>query len=307
MPRFVADCLKWIATFAVMVSAALAQDAPRRVQQVTFSPPKEVSIRQKTGPSRTFSLISLTEEVATIRTSAGKDVEIEMSRIKSIRTRDGDFDFSPEDEAFASLVRRAGRITGVTVETVEVLDPIERFAPGEEIPDDPVPQPRNSDPSPAIVRNDDTNPGPADPDRPRPVIVATPESTTDVQPEMTPEDAGDSPAPGTTILTCATCGRELPAGVRDGDKCPHCGIVFWSRAPVPASGTPGTNNTGYPEASGYPTASGTPDAAAAPATAPPSNVTTSSGGLNLETVPMWMKVGFFVGLIAIGWLLLQRR
>ena len=305
MPRFVADCLKWIAAFAVMVAAAVAQDAPRQVQQVTFSPPKEVSIRQKTGPSRTFSLISLTEEVATIRTSAGKDVEIEMSRIKSIRTRDGDFDFSPGDEAFASLVRRAGRITGVTVETVEVLDPIERFAPGEEIPDDPVPQPRTTDPSPAIVRNDDTTPGPAEPVRPSLTIVK-PETTTDEPPEMTPEDSGDVPPPGATIYTCATCGRELPAGVGDGDKCPHCGIVFWSRAPVPAvaANAAGADTAGYPEATGYPTASGAPEAAA---TTPPSNVTTSSGGLNLDTVPMWMKVGFFVGLIAIGWLLLQRR
>ena len=265
-----------------------------------------MSIRQKSGPSRTFTLISLTAETATIRTAAGKDVEIEMSKIRSIRTRDGDFDFSPEEEAFASLVRRANRISGVSVQTVDVYDPIERFAPGEEIPSDPVPPRRNPDPAPSIVRNDDTNPGPADPVLPQPLIVATPETTTNVTPAMTPEDAGNPPPPGTTIYTCATCNRDLPAGVRDGDKCPHCGIVFWNRAPAPAASgnSGGTNNAGgYPQATGYPTASGAAD----PAASPPSNITTSSGGLDLDSVPMWMKVGFFVGLIAIGWLLLQRR
>ncbi len=301
MQKFIAHGVTLIALVAV--SAAVAQDAPRKVQQVTLSPPKEASIRQKSGPARVFTLISLTEEVVTIRTSAGKEVEIEMDKIKTIRTRDGEFDYSPEDEAFASLLRRANRISGVSIETVDVFDPLERFAPGEEIPQSP----GRPDPDPAVVRNTpppDT--GMPEPVTSQPLVISTPEVTATPAPVMQPDDTDDPPAPpGTTIYTCATCGKELPAGVRDGDKCPHCGIVFWNRATpaaVATANSDGSTTTGYPEAAGNPTTSGAPANNAAPATAAP-----SSSSVNFDEIPMWMKVGFFVGLLAIGWLLLQRR
>jgi hypothetical protein len=314
MFRSIAPTFALVALFCIQCPLAgqdLPVDAPRKVQQVTLSPPKDASIRQKSGPARTFTLISLTEENVKVRTSAGKEIEIEMDKIQTIRTRDGEFDYSPGEETFASLLRRATRINGVAVETVDVYDPIERIAPGEEEEEEERPRPTiRTQPEPEDVAADDppsfTN---NDTDDPPPIAVenaTTPEEVD--EPEMTITASGhtEDPAPGTTIYTCATCGNELPAGLRDGDKCPHCGIVFWSKGPPAATvsntGNSGGNSGAYPEASGgYPTSTATN-----PAGAPITTTPTASSG-SFADVPMWMKVGFFVGLLVIGWLLLQRR
>jgi hypothetical protein len=321
---------RFIAPISALIAVHLMQpllfgqnqsvDAPRKVQQVTLSPAKDASIRQKSGPARTFTLISLTEDSIKVRTSAGKEIEIEMDKIQTIRTRDGEFDYSPGEETFASLLRRATRINGVMVETVDVYDPIERIAPGEEEDDEERPRPVNRNQSgPEEANGEDTTPaGSNDPDPPAftEETTGTQENTTEpahseepVDPDMTASNVDDAaaPAPGTTIYTCANCGNELAVRFKDGDKCPHCGIVFWSSGSPAAtasnSGGNGGNNAagGYPEASGYPASTATTPTGAPSATAPGTSIN------SLGDVPMWMKVGFFVGLLVIGWLLLQRR
>jgi hypothetical protein len=312
MPNSIAPTAALIALLCIqpiLVAQDLPVDAPRKVQQVTLSPPKDASIRQKSGPARTFTLISLTEESIKIRTSAGKEIEIEMDKIQTIRTRDGEFDYSPGEETFASLLRRAARINGVSVETVDVYDPIERIAPGEE--EQPRPVNRNQPETPVVANDDppaanDTNPPPPS----TTAHSATPPAITDVPvgPEMTPAESGHTatPRPGSTIYTCASCGHDLPAGLKDGDKCPHCGIVFWSSgAPAATASNNGGNGGtgGYPDAVGYPSSTATTPAGAPTTTTPG----TSPNNFNVADAPMWMKVGFFVGLLVIGWLLIQRR
>lgn len=320
MSRSIAAAAALAALFGMQLLAAgqgLPEDAPRKVQQVTLSPPKDASIRQKSGPARTFTLISLTEDSIKVRTSAGKEIEIEMDKIQTIRTRDGEFDYSPGEETFASLLRRATRINGVMVETVDVYDPIERIAPGEEEPEER-PRPANNGHRanpPAVAANNDpgaepgesvTRPSTAHSAQVPSVTVepSNPEPVTSEPADATTSGHSENPAPGTTIYTCATCGKELPPGIKDGEKCPHCGIVFWSAGPpvaVAANSGDNSGNSGYPAATGYPTSAGNNPASAPVATTP--GVSTTS----FSDVPMWMKVGFFVGLLVIGWLLLQRR
>lgn len=296
-------------------------DAPRKVQQVTLSPPREASVRQKSGPARIFTLISLTEDTIKVRTSVGKEVEIAMDKIKTVRTRDGQFDYSPDEETFASLLRRASRITGVTVATVDVYDPIERIAPGEEEPPPPAARNPTEPPAagnPAVAGHSGTAVGhhgaapPGFHSANRPGVVPAPVNVEPTQPQTEQPSSeaaspavatSEAPGQGTTIYTCANCSNELPAGIKNGDRCPHCGIVFWNAAPAPAPGSnPGADSgtAGYPAASGYPASTTTTPVAA------PSNVTPGVSN-SFSDVPMWMKVAFFVGLLVIGWLLLQRR
>jgi hypothetical protein len=311
MFRFIAPMTALIAVHflqPLLFGQDLPVDAPRKVQQVTLSPAKDASIRQKSGPARTFTLISLTEESVKIRTAAGKEIEIEMDKIQTIRTRDGQFDYSPGEETFASLLRRAARISGVVVETVDVYDPIERIAPGEEERR----RPGNENPAESEEATEEESPteiGSNEPDPP----VSTQESTA---PPVVSEEPADpaiiasnthdtEPATaGATIYTCANCGNDLAIGFKDGDKCPHCGIVFWSAGP-PAAAV--SNNGGNTEAGAYPDATGYPTSTATTPAGGPISGTPGASTVSLSEVPMWMKVGFFVGLLVIGWLLLQRR
>lgn len=302
MPKLIAVCATVVATLLSVAHDAGAQDLPpvqpRKVQQVTMSPPRDASIRQKSGPARVFQLISLTEEIVTVRLANGKQVEIEMDKVQAIRTRDGSFDYSPEDETFASLLRRVPRISGATVQTVEVYDPIERIAPGEE-PTTPDPADGQS-----FVAN------PADPSgmpEGAPLVVANPSDPASIDPAMADSINGTNGTPGSVVYTCANCLQDLPAGFQDGSKCPHCGVVFWSAGPpvVTASGSNGaTAEAGAANHDPFNVTSTTAPIANDGTT--PAPVTTTSGP-DFGDAPMWMKVGFFAGLLAIGWILLQRR
>ncbi|REJ88616.1 MAG: hypothetical protein DWQ45_19625 [Planctomycetota bacterium] len=254
----------------------------RSVPQLTTIIPIQVRIRQKSGITASGTLISITEEYVKFRTPRGKEVEVSLDKISNIRTTDGDLDYSPAREDFADLVARANSIPGLSRGTTTIEVPVDPAAKPVVPPADPA-MPPGGRPSVPLAAD------PAVPDDPAMVDPATPGAK-----------------PGSVIYTCGSCGKVLPGALKNGERCPHCGIlIFNSSGPAgaPPAARPG-GNTAPPAAAANP--GGAP--AAQPGATPTSNtVVTQSPGAGFEDAPMWMKVGLFVGMIAVAWVIFQRR
>ncbi len=299
----------WLCLSASGFGQDQPDDAPRVVDQITFSPALSGSVLQATGNRLRCDLISMTSEKVIVRNNQRTN-EIEMDKVRSIRSMDGKFEFTPAQESFESLLRRCRRIQGVMLGKLEVYD----------------------DPQPAPRRSED----PANPETPQPgeqgSLVSVPPngagtgtSATDTQGANTAGSNDARPAvEGTTSTTtgtrsrisiCANCGKEIPPTLKNGDRCPHCQVIFWdpnrpitpvsSGTGTSAGGNSGPNSTPAPSGTGaqYPTATGAGTTVAAPAPVAGAPTLTT----RVEGMSLWMKVGLFVGMLGIVWLLFQRR
>jgi hypothetical protein len=308
-----------IVTMAVAGGAARGQlaDAPQVVDQITFVSSRAASVLLVTGNRLRCDLVSMTAEMVVVQNNQRRN-EIEMSKIRSIRSTDGKFDYTPADESFESLLRRCRRIPGVSVGKLEVFDTIE--AEGT---------------APANGSDDPSKRGPPHAGGP-PTLTAGPTGTAsngaptgsaqgEANPPESSNPANQGASPSTTQTArsntfCANCMKEIPPTLNNGDRCPHCGVIFWdvnrtlpskstAGAANPSGDSEGTNSllTPGPKNGQNPSIleTGSTNATPAPVSATPTTITT--GGGTLDNMPMWMKVGLFAGMLAIAWLLLQRR
>lgn len=122
----------------------------------------------------------------------------------------------------------------------------------------------------------------------------------------------------TEIIVCGNCMKDVPVTAANGEKCPHCGILWAEPIYVPPATTAVAHNSAAPAQSGYGTtaqpAHGVvrPGAAApqAPQQLPPPPAAPVGSGMqdfDLATMPIWMKAGLFFGALGIAYLLIQRR
>ncbi len=281
--------LKAAVVVLVLQSVTLAQGGG--TGEITFSPPRRGSVVQRIGGTARGDLVSLTEDTLVLRRS-GQDFEIEMSQVRQIRSTDGDFDYTPSKETFAVLIGRASRIPGVVVK--EGAAPIQSTAPQSTL-QATIPMPADPVGDPPMA----TLPGDANSNPP-------PESAVSGDPEIVPE-------PGARFVTiCQNCMKQVPNSIKQGDRCPHCNVIIWNQdmgtaiAQAANDGGPGaavSKPAGFPSArEGFPE----PNGNAQPASGTGTQIV-QGGGDSLADIPLWMKVGCFVAMLIVAWLLLQRR
>jgi hypothetical protein len=310
-----------VALLVLFTGVAVAQedllDTPRRLEQVTFSPATSASIRLTNGIRRTGKIVSISRESMVYQVGRdNKEVSVEIDEIQRVNSLDGEFTYEPAREDFERLKIKARRISYLSVQTVETYVPPPE---GSQEPDPPeTSDPATpSDPAPPIV-----NPEPLpDPAETSPPLEATsPEMSDPETARLTQEPSveipDEEPQPGQLILFCSNCNKRLPLSISNGDECPHCGRVLYNlpgRAqsgsrpgPAGASGSPDGGAAAYPEVAGNQAAEGG-TVTAAPGNAAAGGGQVSARGFSLSEVPVWMRVGFFIGLLAVGWILLQRR
>jgi predicted RNA-binding Zn-ribbon protein involved in translation (DUF1610 family) len=276
-------------------------DAPRILDQISFGGARPGSVQQTSGVRARGDLVSITPEQVVLRRQA-RTFEIPMDKVKSITTTDGNFSYSPADETFDSLLRRCRRIPGVSIGKTEVYDPIEPESPAAA-----------SNPRRNPAASSAAEPSATEPPAESPTTVPDEPATTEPHPTVTTTSVSDPP-PGSTVAVCASCKEQVPLSLRNGDRCPHCGVIIWngpsvieSASSTYPSGAGGNAVGGNGAGAAYPTAAGaaTP---AAPATTPiEGGVPASSVGGTFASTPMWMKVALFGGMLAVIWVLLQRR
>ena len=202
--------VQFVFAIAICCSGAEAQDEvlteTRQVPQLTASTPLKVRIRQKSRITASGSLISLTEETVKFRTPRGKEVEISIEKISNIRTMDGVLDYSPGRESFADLVARVNEIPGLSAGTTTIEVPID---------------PKTADSASA---SDAGNANAPPPDGFPPVLDPAGTAPVADPAQLDPnETARMVPGPFGVVFSCASCKKDLPATIKDGEKCPHCG------------------------------------------------------------------------------------
>lgn len=300
--------IPFVALLLLLTGSAIAQDelldAPRRLEQVTFSSPTTASIRLTSGVRRTGKVLSISRESIVYQVGRdNKEVRVPIDEIERVNTLDGEFTYEPAREDFERLKIKARRISNLRVETVETY-----IAPPDGVQESRTP--RNSDPPPSVP---DANPNPAPtPAGTNPPVEVTSDPTQPTEPSV--EIPDDEPQPGQLVLFCGNCGRRLPLSIKNGDVCPHCGLVLYNlpgrtQSGARPAGAGGHRNPGS-DVSAYPDVPGNQPAAANSGTAPGTAAgggQVTAQGFSLSDVPVWAQVGFFVGLLAVGWLLLQRR
>lgn len=301
----VTSCLLAAWEFSATVCAQEAvDDAPRVLDQISFGGARPGSVQQTNGVRARGDLVSMTPEQVVVRRQQ-RTFEIPMDKVKSITTTDGNFSYSPADETFDSLLRRCRRIPGVSVGKIEVFDPIP--------PESPAATAGNPRRNPATAAAEET-PAPESPTATPEVAVNAPDGpeTTTERPAAVTKTTVADPAPGTTVAMCASCKEQVPLSLKNGDRCPHCGVIIWNGPSIiePSSNSyPAVagNAAGPGANSGYPTAAGSGAPAPVATTPVEGGIPASSMGGSFANTPMWMKVALFGGLLAVAWLLLQRR
>jgi hypothetical protein len=318
-------CAAAVASATVLVSAQdQSDDGTHLVEQITFSPARSASVQQATGSRLRCDLISMTADKVIVRNNQRQN-EIEMGKVRSIRSTDGKFEYSPADETFESLLRRCRRIQGVSVGQVRVFDELEPEGPDTANPTEPASTGTAGQPSATALP---ATGGAAGPAATSPSDSGTPPESADPSPTAAaPNAATAGPARRTSV--CANCMKDIPPTLQNGDRCPHCNVIFWDAsrpiAPAPAaaghaagiaSGNPAGNATGRPSdpdsilTARGPKAFSTSTGNVTPVTAPTTDTAapaTTTVGDTFSSMPMWMKVGLFAGMLAIAWLLIQRR
>lgn len=288
---------------ACLIAAVCAGQQPATQPQIVFDPPKPVVVRQTNGTTARGKLLRITAEEVVIRTLSGTEVALEIERVRSVKTSDGALEYLPSKESYDELAQRFAKPRRAHPQSAAA-------GKGPIGPNSPEAQPfpfAGRESTDATNKTDPQSP----PGRQAPVDSIPPSEGTGETSSAAAasDDRGPSNDGGDelTVLICSQCNKELPSSIRSGDTCPHCGtvVVYDDGAPAAALDL---GATGYPDpgATGFPAAPAGPNAPT-PAQRPASGTTTvvSDGGLANLSLPL--KVGIFVGILALGWLLLQRR
>jgi hypothetical protein len=232
-----------------------------------------------------------------------RTVSFPTSDIRTIRTKDGEFQYEPGSDDFSDAVRRASELDGVQIAQVyhqqQTQPPPNQPGTGQGNPGF-----TNPNRPPAGVNNAPTG---NQPQGEAPVYSSTPGFS-----NRPPVNTGNAPAATEgSALRCASCGNVISADARIGQTCPHCGVV-WVANPGfrPIVGNTNSAHQGYASTStpAGTTAGGTsaPTTAAQPTTAPAPAVGTG-GNFSFEAMPMWQKAGAFIAFLAVLYLIVSGR
>jgi hypothetical protein len=331
--------LTLIAVFALCLTAlsAIAQ-AGANDPEIVFDPPLSVTIRQTNGAPARGEILSMNEKDLLLRAVSGKEVRIKLERVRSIKTSGETFEYWPSDETFMELCQRVDKVPGATL-MGEVAQPKRgrtRATPNRngavandnDDPDDKRGMKRPQGQAAITPSGDDIlakgrsslsglhgrrqDEAEADLEKKQQANgnagsrnrrQQDDESTADN--DQAESDQSDSTASAGTIYFCSHCEKELPLSFRSGSKCPHCGeiAVFEDESASSAAlATPAPAKN--PFAAGGPA---TTPAAAPVAAAPVAAAPAAGGGMGLADVPLVAKIGIFLGLLVVGWFLLNRR
>jgi hypothetical protein len=303
-------------------SAAVAEEP-----EIAFDPPLAVVIRKTDGTSARGRLLRLDAEQATLRILNGSEIELPIDRVRLIQASGGaagTFEYRPADEAFEDLAARSGSVPGAKVSGAVARSVARtgngagarqanrRSAIGNSDDDDdrrgfrvrePV-RPRDEK-----TQTGDAGPNPANPfgnlGRMTPNVPAVNDPAAN---EPTGEEPDATPAPGTVILVCSNCEKDLPAGFRSGSACPHCGeIAVFEEESAQLAANDAAASPQNPFAAPGGGAAPAPVAPVTPAPARQNPVATGGQGFSMSNMPLIAKVGIFAAFVVVGWLVLQRR
>ncbi len=275
-----------------------AQASSRQVIQ--FNPPVEGTCRVTSGGVTRGRIVSISEAQIVMRTQQNRELTINTSDARIVRTSDGAFQFQPESDDFSDAVRRASALDGVQIAAVYTQ---------------PQGQPMPNQPPTGVG---------AGPNRPpvgvNPGSTVTPPSTgTTASPQVYSSTPGfsnsgstvSSSEPTTGSFKCTSCGNEISADSRLGQTCPHCGVV-WVSNPVYQPRVADTSPAATPTYTSTPPTQPTGAVAGGqggqvqPSTVPPP-VAAPAADFSFETMPIWAKVGACLGFIGVLYLLVAGR
>jgi hypothetical protein len=106
------------------------------------------------------------------------------------------------------------------------------------------------------------------------------------------------------LVTCGACGKEVAVTAANGQKCPHCGVIWdepieFPKAPLPVQATSLTNAAGGglpPVAQNMPVPAQEGSAPVEqPLGPPPVPDNSVPQEMNMANLPLWMKATLFFG------------
>lgn len=308
------------------IAAAQAPSIPER-PRFEFPTTPEVVVKLKNPVNQKFvrgKLLSLTAQEVVIDTGKMRDPgevghRIAVDRIESVRSADGRFQYTPDEDFKVVSERIVASYASATVE--------EDKAPSS-------PSQVGANPVPAAV----TPPSPQTTTAPKKPVVnglgqggfggiknltkpKKPDATPADMPAETPGAEGttepvppateDATSGATEYLLCSNCTKEIPASAIKTGVCPHCKIAFSNITPPPSK--PGSNPFQKPTSPGNPGSGAfapTGPAPSVPPSVPPANAGSTvieNRGFSIDSVPNWAKGGLFVLLVLVGWHLVFNR
>lgn len=328
LKALIACCAAYLATCWLPGSGAVhGADA-----EIVFDPPLVVVVRQSNGLPARGELLRMNAESLWLRALNGKEVRLKLANVRSVRTSNESFEYWPGEESFAELAQRVGSIAGASLNGTVASSPrgnARRGAGGSPKLTDPGqmdPDARKEARRAARLRQSEAASGDVRGNQ-RPVIPGfkgreegsdDPENVPSSEPVADRAGAGNvadtggdgGAVPGTEVLLCSQCEKELPAGFTGG-ACPHCGKVLAFEDTGPSN--PFAVKPGAPGGPANPfatkSAPTTPPTAAMPAVQPASTTPAPAPAqpIGLANMPVIAKVGIFAGFLIVGWFLLQRR
>lgn len=294
-----------------LVTLCAAVCAAADKSELAFDPPLSVSIRQTNGLTARGKLLTVTEQELVLRAVNGKEVKFKLDRIRFVKNTDETFEYWPNKEKFSELCKRVDEVPDATLNNAAHLarrDGRPQRSPQPDPADVRGESTRRTRPAIASSENDLRAPGGVDesPGAGGPRV----QNAADAQQQparrnfsaddtpLTTDDVADPPARGSVIYSCSNCTQDLPATIRSGDSCPHCGeIAVFEEDSAELAATVDPR--------------GDPFAAAGPPTVPVSVAHVAApqptGGLSIAEMPFIAKIGIFAGFLFLGWILLQRR
>ncbi|QDU37826.1 hypothetical protein Mal4_21430 [Maioricimonas rarisocia] len=255
-------------------------------QVITFPSTVPATIRQTSGVVARGNLVKITPTLVVIRTTKGKELELEMTTIRTLRTLDGELQFIPSQDSYDDLLKRASRVGFATVEAEASED-------GDGSGGRSGPQPNRP---PAFAMRGSLPPRPAGDEN---------------------DDAGGFANPG------GFGGIDDGGFGPPRDLQPMAGRAE-PRMPVVETTEPETSGeygeepprrTGFeavmrdtPDGNGN-AAAGQAGGARAPAQPPAGSQSPAAGqqGFSVTTMPMWAKVGFFGAMIGVFYVVVLRK
>ena len=330
------------------VARAQAPEMPDRPRFVFPTRPEVIikMVQPSTASSIRGKLISLTDSEVVIDTGKKSPARggstISFERIESLRTLDGEFEFTPKED-FPSVSKRVvAAFTSVTIEdaTIPVGSPQNTYTTPTLTPTPPLTATEENLLDPVKAGHEGTQLAPRVPRTKKPPVTKpavkapvksgfggiksltkpskTDPATTEMPAEGTETEATppaettppvDPTAGATEALLCSSCGKDIPASAVRTGVCPHCKIAFSNVTGPPSHKAqnpfqkPGTGTAG----TGHGAFAGT--SSSAPPSAPPTNTgsqVVENNGFSIDAIPNWAKGGMFILLVLVGWHLMNR-
>lgn len=308
------------------IASAQAPAIPEHPRFVFPTTPEAV-VKLKNPVNQKFirgKLLSLTAQEVVIDTGKMRDPgevghRIAVDRIESVRSADGRFQYTPEEDFKVISERIVASYSSATIEEDKALP---RSSPAESkpVPAAVTPTPPESTTSPKkpvvnglgqggfggiknLTKPKKTDTTPTD----QPAVTTETEATT----ESVPPPAEDATSGAMEVLLCSNCTKEIPPSAIKSGVCPHCKIAFSNIAP--SASKPGSSPFQKPSSSGQAGSGAFSATGSTPSVAPsvpPANTGSSvieNRGFSIDSVPNWAKGGLFVLLVLIGWHLVFNR